>query len=179
MLATIIDQLLKEFKLSYSDLSFIGVNQGPAPFTTLRVLISTLNGFAFAHNIPLVGIDGLKAFYAAIEDNNFNIILLNAFNKDVYFAYKKNDQLITGWENIFILLEKLKNEINQPIKFLGNGSNLYKKEISEQFNNALLNSQDLPHAPLETIAQLVLEKFQNNETTKQICPLYLKSVKTT
>ena len=178
-LATTINQLLKEFNSSFSDLSFMGASQGPAPFTTLRVLISTLNGFAFAQNIPLVGIDGLKAFYTAVENNHKTpVILLNAFNKDVYFAYKKDTTVITGWENIFTLLETLKNELSHPINFLGNGTDLFKKEILEVFGkNALSEPEALTHTPLETLAQLALNKFKNNETTKQLSPLYLKTIK--
>jgi tRNA threonylcarbamoyl adenosine modification protein YeaZ len=179
-LATTIYSLLQEFKISYADLSFIGSSQGPAPFTTLRVLISTINGFSFAQNFPLVGVDGLKAFYIATENANVQntIILLNAFNKDVYFAYKINGQLVTGWENIFRLLEKLKSEISkEKICFLGNGTDLFKQEISSVFEQeALFPSDMLNHAPLTIIAQLAVKNFENKLSVKQLAPLYLKSL---
>jgi tRNA threonylcarbamoyladenosine biosynthesis protein TsaB len=51
--------LLMEVEKSLSDISYIAINQGPAPFTTLRTVITTVNGIAYATNIPLIGIDGL------------------------------------------------------------------------------------------------------------------------
>ena len=38
----LLDHLLKNNKLSLSDLSFIAAHQGPAPFTTLRVTLASV-----------------------------------------------------------------------------------------------------------------------------------------
>src|SRR5471030_2525471 len=53
--------LLQEHQIKFSDLSFVAVNQGPGPFTTLRVVIASVNGLSYATKIPLVGIDALDA----------------------------------------------------------------------------------------------------------------------
>ncbi len=47
-------------RLRFLDLAFIAAHQGPAPFTTLRVCLTTVNGFAFATGMPLIGINGLQ-----------------------------------------------------------------------------------------------------------------------
>src|SRR3989338_3322087 len=57
-----LNELLTSEQKQWSDISFIVVNQGPAPFTTLRALIATVNGISFATRIPLVGVDGLLTF---------------------------------------------------------------------------------------------------------------------
>ena len=57
--------LLNQHNLRLEQLSFIAVNKGPGPFTTLRVVIASANGLSFASDIPLVGVDGLKAFLHA------------------------------------------------------------------------------------------------------------------
>lgn len=44
------NQLLARHTLDWSNISLIGASQGPAPFTTLRALITTLNGISFAKN---------------------------------------------------------------------------------------------------------------------------------
>src|SRR5207244_7541125 len=46
-------ELLKKFQLSLANINFIAVNQGPAPFTSLLVILSTVNGICFAFNILL------------------------------------------------------------------------------------------------------------------------------
>ena len=52
--------MLKQHALTFSGLAFIAAHQGPAPFTTLRVCLTTVNGFAFATQVPLIGVNGLK-----------------------------------------------------------------------------------------------------------------------
>src|SRR3990170_4281291 len=91
-LIPLIAYLLLRARITMKDLAFIAVNQGPGPFTTLRVVIATVNGLSFATNVPLVGIDSLDAFLEEYKNSEHpTIILLNAFNNDVYYAIKKVD----------------------------------------------------------------------------------------
>ena len=53
---------LAEHSMPLRELDFICANLGPAPFTTLRTTIVTVNGLGFATQIPLVGVNGLEAF---------------------------------------------------------------------------------------------------------------------
>ena len=57
-----IDSILKQNKITLSDLAFIAVNQGPGAFTSLRVVIATVNGISFSTKIQIIGIDGLDAW---------------------------------------------------------------------------------------------------------------------
>src|SRR5581483_212122 len=57
-----LQELLSAHNVLIEDLTFIAANQGPAPFTTLRVMLASINGLSFATNIPLVGVDCLYAF---------------------------------------------------------------------------------------------------------------------
>src|SRR5579862_7433876 len=56
-----LDTLLKKNNVTLDDLSFIAIDQGPGAFTSLRVSIATVNGIAYAHKIPLIGVHGLDA----------------------------------------------------------------------------------------------------------------------
>lgn len=182
-LAITIKEILEKNNLNCSEIDFIGTNQGPAPFTTLRVLIATLNGIAFASNIPLVGADGLQAFLSYVKDEKYpqTVILLNAYNKDLYYAYQENHQPVTGWENAEILFNKIHQKMpTNIIRFLGNGVQLFKNEIINIFGKQVFLPETLiEFAPLETIAKLSLEQFNKKITTKQLQPLYLKSAKLT
>lgn len=174
-----IDSLLNSYNLIINDLNFIGVNKGPGPFTTLRVVIATVNALNFAIKIPLIGIDGLDAFISEYEDSSWpvTIVLLNAFNNDVYYVIKNSNQKLTGWKNINELLEDLKNQIsNQKIKFLGNGANLFETQIKEIFADNVYIPQPNPQTcSIEEIAKIALTKYLNKEDLQdQIIPLYLK-----
>ncbi len=65
-----INKLLLKHDLNLTQLSFIGTNLGPAPFTSLRVVIATVNGLAFATGIPLIGVNGLQAFVTEFGTSN-------------------------------------------------------------------------------------------------------------
>lgn len=64
-----INSLLLKHNLTLEQLSFIATNLGPAPFTSLRVVIVTANGLAFATGIPLIGVNGLQAFVTEFSAN--------------------------------------------------------------------------------------------------------------
>src|SRR5687767_3976293 len=71
-----IQELLKTNNLTLKDLSFIGASQGPGPFTTLRVVIATVNGISFSTGIPLIGVDGLDTFLDEQKDSRYPVVAL-------------------------------------------------------------------------------------------------------
>ncbi len=123
LLIPTIDLLLKQENLLFTHLAFVGANQGPGPFTTLRTLLTTVNGLHFASNIPIIGIDSLIGLAHEYENSykhapeNINLtntdtnilVLLDAFNNDVYYCIKnkKTDLYQTGYTKIDILLSTL------------------------------------------------------------------------
>jgi tRNA threonylcarbamoyladenosine biosynthesis protein TsaB len=159
----IIDNLLKHSKINLTNLSFLSAQIGPGPFTTLRVVLSTLNGLAYATNLPLIGVDGLEAFIKDQEiTTRYLIIILNAFCNDVYFAiYDQSEKTtVKGCASINNFLMNLENLLN---KVSLEKSKLISKKIS--FKN--LN--------LETLSKEVLSKkisFKDlNSKSKEILPM--------
>ena len=61
LLIPYLEKILAKNRLNFFDIKFICTDQGPGAFTSLRVTVSTINGLAFANQIPAVGIDGLDA----------------------------------------------------------------------------------------------------------------------
>jgi len=172
--------LFKHNKVSLQEISCMIVNQGPGPFSTLRVVISSVNGISFATNIPLIGIDGLDAFIMQYSDPAYphTIVLLNAFNYDVYFALQQPGKPLTkGYKKIDQLLDELATLIpDQPIRFLGNGTKLYEDKIKAKFNeHAYIPSPLAHHCSIEQIAHMGLQKWKKKEgITNQLLPLHLK-----
>lgn len=169
------NQLLARHTLDWSNISLIGASQGPAPFTTLRALITTLNGISFAKKIPMTGVDGLTTFYQEQQtlcpDKNV-VIILNAFGNDVYYALKKNDALKTGWHNSTEFLHELtKDKTTKNYCFKGNGALLHQNLIMQLF--ASFNPQQCPEHP--TLESIALECFKKEKVVSQLTPLYLKT----
>ncbi|MGE0206934.1 MAG: tRNA (adenosine(37)-N6)-threonylcarbamoyltransferase complex dimerization subunit type 1 TsaB [Candidatus Babeliales bacterium] len=178
-----LDQLCKKNMLNLRDFSFIAVNQGPAPFTSLRVVIATANGLSFATGLPLVGVDGLKTFMQEYHNPAWpsTVALLNAFNQDVYFAYEHKGT-VSGYsyKNIEKLLEELKTmyQHDQQIRFIGNGATLYKKNIDDTFGAKTFFPEPFPAYPsLAAIAQTAYEQWlKTKKGASQLLPLYLKQL---
>ena len=171
-----IQTLLKNNKINFGDLQFIGINQGPAPFNRLRALISTINGLAYATKIPLVGINGIKALYRSSRSPQ-TVVLLNAFNNEVYYAYKKQNELAIGAAHINDVLKSIVLDLpHGAITFLGNVTEQFKDQIIMAFGNRThIDSSSTSHElALEVLAQICLNKFTQGELLPQLQPLYLK-----
>lgn len=180
--------LLNNHALSWENLDYIGVNQGPGPFTTLRVIISTVNGLAFAQNIPLVGIDGLELFLLETHPittpvtttNHITVVVLNAFAQDVYFGIKQDTKIISmGWDNIDNFLTKLQNVYpEEQITFVGNGTELFKEKIMVLFTHRACFLSPLPQfASLQALANRAYTQWQEQTNIQKLLePLYLKTI---
>jgi len=173
--------LLEEQHIKFANLSFIAVNQGPGPFTTLRVVIASVNGLSFSTKIPLVGVDALDALILEQENHLYpnTVALLNAFNQDVYFGISTPDLLYTekGYKNVQVLLQELQATIpNQPIRFIGNGAELYSKEINATFGTNAYIPNPLPHTcSVHQIGLMGLDRWDKKDNVVyELFPLYLK-----
>jgi len=172
--------LLKQHNLALSDLAFIAANSGPGPFTTLRVLLSTINGLGYAAKIPLLGIDGLNAFLREHHSSNFaiTIALLNAFTNDVYYGIDDNGKVEIGCLNGHAFLESLQEKHPATkIRFIGSGLTPYKDLIQKLFGSDAIIADPLPpQSSLPYLAQQAYNHWLNKQNiTDQIIPLYLKN----
>src|SRR5580700_6558366 len=55
-----IDIVLQRAGVSIKECLYAIVNQGPGPFTTVRTVITTMNGLSFATRLPLIGLNALE-----------------------------------------------------------------------------------------------------------------------
>jgi len=174
-----LQQLLERNNLALNDISFCTVNCGPAPFSSLRSVIASANGLFCATKIPLISVDGLKATFLELYDPayEYTIVLLNAFNNELYYLLAQEYQIIqTGYKESTILLQEFKNKLpSTPIHFFGNGVALHKKLIEEIFGeNAIINNS-IEYCSIKQIGLLGLQKFESDEyLLTHLLPLYLK-----
>lgn len=122
--ASIIAELLNESGLSPSDITNCVVGVGPGPYTGLRVGIATAQAFAFARNIPVVGICSLDA--VAHDFGKPCIVVTDARRKELYWA--KYDLTRTNEPQVNSAAQILEN--NPGEKFVGPGAQLYPDAIS-------------------------------------------------
>ena len=67
----VIDEALKQANTSISEIDLIAIANGPGLIGPLLIGLTTAKALSFSHNIPLVGVNHLKAhIYAAFMDNS-------------------------------------------------------------------------------------------------------------
>ena len=175
-----INSILNDHNLSLNNLDGIGVNQGPGPFTSLRVAITTANGIAFGSKVSLIGNNSLHALLQEYPDaqHPISVALLNAYNHDLYYAVEHNNSIQDGCKNNEILFEDLKREFpDQAIRFLGNGATLYKELIEKTFGEYVIIPDPCPQeASLAPFASMTLEQLKQGNTVEMLKPIYLKQL---
>ncbi len=192
---TTLDSLLKDAYLTLDKLDFIAASQGPAPFTTLRSCLASVNGLAFAKNIPLVGLNSLEVFllYSRTKQSTSsnkvttNLIdctvgLFNAFCNEVYYGIldNHNNKLIVGSAHIDKLLAMLKNSSYKTIEFMGSGTELYKETIINTLKSQAYISEDMLLSPdIKDMAHHALilweKEYGKKKYNYKLLPFYLKS----
>ena len=175
LIPTLNDMLIKN-NLSLKDLDFIGVNQGPSPFTTLRVVLATVNGIALSANIKLIGVDALDAYSKYIKAkyiaHNF-CILFYAFSQEYYYLIEQGSTIKTGCNKIDNILPMLEPEL-ENIAIFGNGIEHCQDKLMQLKGATIYDNQEYPD--LNTIAKSALEKYSLGFYENKVEPIYLKSI---
>ena len=164
LLLASIKSLLELANCKVYDLNFIAIPEGPAFYTGLKILYSTLKGLVLPFNIPLISLDVFEILESQstakiipiINSKNYtyyiklnNEILSLPFEKiieEVKTIYKKQKVLFSSFDNLF--LTELKNNSNLVLdldfEFLfADFKNLFYKKAMEKFNNKDFAKDDL------------------------------------
>ena len=183
-LITMIHSLLDDCNVSLGELTFLAANQGPGPFTTLRVVLASINGLAFSIKKTIIGVDGLDAILQEYRNKKYpiTVALLDAYSKDVYFGIEHGDNFERekGYKNISVFLENLKKlSKNKLVQFIGNGSEKYKENIVSVFADQAVFDQPIPgHCSIEQVGKMAFDAWEKQEDiTSQLLPMYLKSMR--
>lgn len=160
------------------DLAFIGVHQGPGPFTSLRVTIAFAHGLLLAAQIPLVGINGFFAFAESwhpkgIDFQEHLLILLEAFCDEVYYAlFDQEKKLLTaGYCHKSLLENQLEPLPIERLTIVGNA----QEAFSDKKNNYTVQKTEITTPSLEDVGKVAFRHYQQNpQGDGFLLPLYLK-----
>jgi tRNA threonylcarbamoyladenosine biosynthesis protein TsaB len=96
MLTVYVGELLKENRISASELEAVAVSKGPGSYTGLRIGVSVAKGIAFAASIPLIGVETTFSMFMGmkqkmldegnIDSNALFCPMLDARRMEVYSA---------------------------------------------------------------------------------------------
>ena len=86
-LSLLIEEIMNEAEISYSELSAIAVSKGPGSYTGLRIGVSTAKGFAYALDIPLISVETLRILERGTSNKYTNcctVAMIDARRMEVY-----------------------------------------------------------------------------------------------
>lgn len=187
-LMPMIRQAFAETNLSLKDIGLIVCDKGPGSFTGIRIGLATAKAFHDSLSIPCIGISSLETLaYNTQNDkpeSEYICSIMDCKNNNFYFALyeKKNNCFETliepQAESIIGTLAILKSYCddtleNDFLKFIGDGSEIYKSNICEVFSNASFVKTSLNCLNSYSLGLAGLAKFQINDFD-EILPLYLK-----
>ncbi len=177
---TIIEELLIRNSLAFNDLTFIAAHQGPAPFTTLRVSLASVNGLVFSNQLPLIGVDGLLAFVTEHKQTTypFTVALLNAFCEDIYYGIlnSSSQSFHKGYAPVHAFLEKTSQAVRGDALFIGNGLERYKELVEQYFGDRahfLVSNPQL--VSLAALGAYAFDQWlEQKSIARELMPIYLK-----
>ena len=180
-LTLLIEQLLDNAGLTFSQLDAIAVSKGPGSYTGLRIGVSVAKGLCLALDKPLIGINTLEALALQVTachaDTSHSLFcpMLDARRMEVYTAVFDNHLQSVMPTTALILDESSFAEFleKQPVFFFGNGAGKLKNLLSHQKQAFFLEDLHPSARQTGTLASRQFEK-QQFEDTAYFEPYYLK-----
>ncbi len=183
-LTVFIRQLIEETGVSFEEIDGVAVSRGPGSYTGLRIGTSVAKGLCYALDIPLIGVDTLKALTVTMLNSPYALQvkdkatlfcpMIDARRMEVYNAvYDNNLKTIKSVSADIIDINSYQDFLEeQRICFFGDGATKCRTVINSE--NAQFFDQVLPSAV--GMASLAYEKFEKKqfEDAAYFEPFYLK-----
>lgn len=179
-LMELIHSVLEIAGFSVADLDGLAVTVGPGSFTGLRIGISTVKGFAYALDKPVVGVSSLDALARQCAATSYLICpLIDARKGEVYCATYRfsEDQLIQKTGARAMTPEAVIAEIKTPCMFIGTGARLYRQSIDTALGSLahfVPGDQNIIRA--SSVSILSMSRFEANDTDEiaGLVPHYIR-----
>lgn len=170
-----IDDILKSNGILSSELDAIAVSKGPGSYTGLRIGVSAAKGLSFAHNIPLISVDTLKALASSINVTDGYIVpMIDARRLEVYASvFDCELNLVSPTEAKIIDSDSYQEYFeSQKVHFLGDGAEKCKNILTHKNAHFIDNH----HPSAKEMAILSYDKFKKEEfeDVAYFEPFYLK-----
>lgn len=162
----LINQLLKDQSMDFSDLDAIALSKGPGSYTGLRVGASAAKALCYAQEIPLIAIDTLKIIswphLTNLNDDQVIIPMIDARRQEVYYNIYDKD-LIEKQPTTNLILEPDSFKAYSNAIFCGDGAEKASKILDSKNgrfefdtilakNMCFLSFDALKHKKFEDIA---------------------------
>ena len=176
----IINTCLEMSGLTISNIDGFAVTIGPGSFTGLRIGISAMKGFAFAHQKPIIGISSLEALaWQCFQSTHLICPILDARKKEVYYCRYR----FAGGELKKLCSESIGSpaeavdDITEPCILIGNAVQIYQDTILNELGHlAILAAVSQHVVRAASVASLSLGRFSAGkpDDVAMLVPHYIR-----
>ena len=178
LLIKLIDDTLNNNKLKIADIDIFSISKGPGSYTGLRIGLSSIKGFCYALDKPLVSINTLKILAISalenIDDKDFILCpMIDARRMEVYTkSFDHNLNELSNDQAIILEKHTFDNYKDKKVYFFGDGSDKFKKIVSRK--NFIFLDNINPDSKF--MGKLSYDKFinRNFEDLSSFEPNYIK-----
>jgi tRNA threonylcarbamoyladenosine biosynthesis protein TsaB len=150
---------LAECGATLDDVSVLAVCLGPGAFTGLRVGIATMQGLAFARNLPVVGVSALDAMASAVSGDAGDIaVWLDGARREVFAVRYRADRSTPFGVDVIgepisappdaVMIEWARDGRPAPCLWVGEGATLYRDVLRRHVPEAVIKTIDIRRAEL-------------------------------
>ena len=172
----LLKKLMDKSDINFGDLNGVAFGAGPGSFTGVRIAAGVAYGIAYAHNLPIVGINNLEAIAKKV-DKGVVIPCVDARMGELYMgAYKRiNGELVSIIDSgVFEPCDLPNLDILDGV-IVGSGVFEYKKILIEKYQDqkVIIDENEYPLAG--AIAQLSIKRMDKNFNLKNAAPIYIRN----
>ena len=170
-----IDEILKENKLTFKDLSAIAISQGPGSYTGLRIGVSAAKGLCYSLDIPLIAIDTLEILARKLTvENGIIIPMIDARRMECYTAvFDAKHEKIREVKAEIIDENSFQEITTEVIHFVGDGATKCKDVLSD---TKFIYHDEIQFPSANEMSKIAYDKYKKNDTVDVAYfePFYLK-----
>lgn len=177
-LAPALDSLFRCCNVSMSALQALGVALGPGSFTSLRIGLAMVKGFALALKLPVVGIPTLDFLAAAQPVQGYSLAaILQAGRGRLavgWYAAVEGAWQVQGEAKVYSL-EELSSQIQKPTLVCGELTAVERQVLGRKRKNVILASPAQSLRRPSYLAELAWQRWQDGQVAEVIslAPIYL------
>ncbi len=179
-LMRMIEELMEAHGISAGNMDAISVSEGPGSYTGLRIGVSTAKGLAYGWDLPLIGVNTLKAQARAVQERmnpeDKIISMIDARRMEVYRQIFNSDREEIGPLDAAVI------DSDSFRGFLDEGKVYFVGDAVPKIRQVILHANavflDLEISAGQ-IGELAFEKYKNKafEDLAYFVPNYLKEFK--
>ena len=176
-LLPMIQTLLQEHQVIWSELKGIVMNSGPGSFTGLRISCSIAKALAYAHNLPIFSVTSMEALAFQAREKNPNMGILAAGDarmQEIYWAYYPPGIALHTIEVQVDPVQAVRIADCQPIVLVGWGLKQYQEQWSAILQAQFIE-QDLMYPKAETLIRIVQSEQRPSMSAIDALPLYVRN----